>query len=164
MTRVVWQWVRRRIHAEVVAAGFDDLNPAHVAIFRYPTAEGMRPTDLADDMQITKQALNDLLGHLERRGYLVRQPDPLNQRDRRIRLTDRGRQVEDTAWDAAASAERAAGEVLGPDRLRELRSTLHELVAALALAPTPPPRARVPTLTTGDRDPQAPPGSTATGA
>src|ERR1035437_5306865 len=95
MTRLVWQWVRRQIHAQVLSAGYDDLNPAHVAIFRYPPPVGMRPSDLADEMQITKQSVNDLLGHLERRGYLVRDPDPVDSRSRRIRLTDRGHEVEE---------------------------------------------------------------------
>ena len=134
MSRLVWQWVRRQIHAEVAAAGYDDLNPAHVAIFRYPTPDGMRPSDLAEEMQITKQSVNDLLGHLERRGYLVRDPDPVDSRSRRIRLTDRGHEVEELVWRAAEAAERTAGELLGEDRVRELRRTLVELVALLGLS------------------------------
>jgi DNA-binding MarR family transcriptional regulator len=131
MTRVVWQWVRQQIHTAVLNAGFDDLNPAHVAVFRYPTPDGMRPSDLAEDMQITKQSVNDLLGHLERRGYLVREHDPQDSRNRLIRLTDRGRQVEDITWAAAAQAERRAGELLGADQLDEFRRLLVDLVSRL---------------------------------
>ena len=134
LSRLVWQWVRQCIHAEVRAAGFDDLNPAHVAVFRFPTAEGMRPSDLAEEMQITKQSVNDLVGHLERRGYLVREPDPNDSRSRRIRLTDRGRELEDVAYRAAARAERRAGELLGEDRLHVLRRDLADLVVLLGIA------------------------------
>ena len=133
LTRLVWQWVRSRIYAEVVAAGFDDLNPAHVAVFRYPTADGMRPSDLAEEMQITKQSVNELLGHLERRGYVVREPDPNDSRSRRIRLTDRGRELEDVTWKAAQCAEREAADLVGPERVRELRRTLSDLVDVLGL-------------------------------
>jgi DNA-binding MarR family transcriptional regulator len=133
MTRYVWQWVRQQIHDEVVAAGFEDLNPAHVGIFRYPSPEGMRPSELADEMQITKQSVNDLLGHLEQRGYLVREPDPVDSRSRRIRLTDLGRELEDAVWSAAASAERTAATLIGEDRVQELRRTLADLVAVLGL-------------------------------
>ncbi|HUP72452.1 MAG TPA: MarR family transcriptional regulator [Acidimicrobiales bacterium] len=134
MSRLLWQWVRREIHAEVVAAGFHDLNPAHVAIFRNPTPDGMRPSELADEMQITKQSVNELLGHLERQGYLVRDPDPSDSRSRRIRLTDLGRRVEDVTWRAAGRAERTAAQLLGEDRVQELRRTLADLVALLGLS------------------------------
>jgi len=58
--------------------------------FRHPTLDGMRPTALADEMQISKQAVNDLLGDLERRGYIRRDVDPGDKRSRLIRLTAKG--------------------------------------------------------------------------
>ena len=69
LMRVGWQWVRDQIYAGVVAAGYDDLNPAHVGLIRYPTLSGLRPTQLAEQVGITKQSVNDLLGHLERHNY-----------------------------------------------------------------------------------------------
>ena len=45
---VVWQWVRDQLYAGVVAAGYDDLNAAHVGLWRYPGLEGLRPSQLAD--------------------------------------------------------------------------------------------------------------------
>jgi DNA-binding MarR family transcriptional regulator len=135
LTRAVWQWVRGEIHAAVVAAGYDDLNPAHVAVFRNPGPDGMRPSDLAEEMQITKQSVNELLGHLERRGYLVREPDPADSRSRRIRLTDQGHKLEEVVTEAAADAERKAADLIGDDRMGELRSTLADLVTLLGLSP-----------------------------
>src|SRR4051812_14011081 len=85
--RVVWQWVRDQLYASVVAAGYDDLNAAHVELWRYPGLEGQRPSQLADRVGITKQSVNDLLGHLERQGYLSRAPDSTDGRARVIRLT-----------------------------------------------------------------------------
>ncbi len=63
MLRVVWQWVRDQMYAGVVAAGYDDLNAAHVGLWRYPGLDGLRPSQLADRAGITKQSVNDLLGH-----------------------------------------------------------------------------------------------------
>jgi DNA-binding MarR family transcriptional regulator len=142
MSRLLWQWVRREIYADVLAAGFDDLNPAHVSVFRYPTLEGTRPSDLADEMQITKQSVNELLGHLERRGYLVREPDASDSRSKRIRLTERGERVEAITWDAAARSERSVAELIGERRLQELRRSLGDIAAQLGL--TAPPNARRP--------------------
>ena len=41
-----WQWVREQVFDGVRAAGYDDLNPAHVALFRYPTLGGLRPIQI----------------------------------------------------------------------------------------------------------------------
>jgi DNA-binding MarR family transcriptional regulator len=75
------------MYAGVVAAGYDDLNAAHVGLWRYPGLDGLRPSQLADHMGITKQSVNDLLGHLEGHGYLERVPDSADGRARMIRLS-----------------------------------------------------------------------------
>jgi DNA-binding MarR family transcriptional regulator len=131
LTRQVWQWVRQSVAAEVAAAGFADLNPAHLALFRNPAPDGMSPSELAEQLQITKQSVNELLGHLEQRGYLVREPDPRNSRRRRIRLTGQGREVQAIVRTAAWRAERTAAELLGEHRLADLRRNLTDLVALL---------------------------------
>ena len=127
MLRVIWLWVREKIFAGVVAAGYDDLNPAHVGLFRYPTLDGLRPTELAHQLQITKQSINDLLRHLEQIGYLVRKVDPADGRARIIRLTAQGRRLEKTINDQAKEAEHQIAEMLGSGRFMRLRSGLEEL-------------------------------------
>jgi len=47
----------------------------------------MTGTLLADQLQITKQSVNDLLRHLEQHGYITRQHDPTDGRARIVRLT-----------------------------------------------------------------------------
>ena len=56
--------------------GFYDFEPAHFTVFRYPSPDGARPSDLAARLGISKQALNYLLRELERLGYLERLPGP----------------------------------------------------------------------------------------
>ena len=127
MLRVIWLWVREKIFAGVVAAGYDDLNPAHVGLFRYPTLDGLRPTELAHQLQITKQSINDLLRHLEQSGYLVRKVDPADGRVRIIRLTAQGRRLEKIINDQAKEAEHQIAQMLGSGRFMRLRSGLEEL-------------------------------------
>lgn len=111
----------------MLAAGYDDLNPAHVGLFRYPTLDRQRPSELADQLQITKQSVNDLLGHLEQCGYLTREPDPADGRARVIRLTTNGRRLEKTINGQAQAAELKIAELLGPRRFSQLRTALEEL-------------------------------------
>ena len=140
MMRIGWQWVRAQIYSGVVAAGYDDLNPAHVGLIRYPTFEGLRPTMLAEQVGITKQSVNDLLGHLEGRGYLVRMPDPTDGRARIVRLTSKGRRLENVINAHAQAAEIEIAEHLGPRRFAQLQAALTEFAAYAArdgAAPTP---------------------------
>ena len=94
MLRDVWQWVRDQMYAGVVAAGYDDLSAAHVGLWRYPGLEELRPSQVADRVGITKQSVNDLLGHLEQHGYILRVPDLVDGRARMIRLTPKGRRLQ----------------------------------------------------------------------
>jgi len=130
MMRIVWQWVRAQIYEGVVVAGFGDLNPAHVGLVRYPGIEGQRPTAIAEQTGITKQSVNDLLGHLEGHGYLVRAPDPADGRARVVRLTAKGRRLGRTIAAEARAAEDRIAEVLGPRRFADLRRSL-ELLSEL---------------------------------
>jgi DNA-binding MarR family transcriptional regulator len=131
MLGAVWQWVRDQLSAGVVAAGYDDLNAAHVWLWRYPGLEGIRPSRLADRVGITKQSVNDLLGHLEHHGYLVRVLDEADRRARVIRLTPRGRRLEKTIYAEAGAAQLRIAEILGPRPFAELHSSLELLTEQL---------------------------------
>jgi DNA-binding MarR family transcriptional regulator len=135
LLRVVWQWVRDQMYAGVVAAGYDDLSAAHVALWRYPGLEGLRPSELAERRRITKQSVNDLLGHLEQHGYLLRVPDSADGRARVIRLTSKGRRLEQTIYAAAGAAQLHIAEILGPRRFAQLHGSLELLTQQLAGSP-----------------------------
>jgi len=128
---VGWQWVREQVFNGVRAAGYDDLNPAHVGLFRYPTLDGLRPIEIAERMQITKQSVHELLTHMEQRGYLVREPDPSNRRARVVRLTESGKRLELVVRAAAGAAEEQIATMLGERRFNQLRDALRVLVEQL---------------------------------
>lgn len=127
----VWQWVREQLYAGVVAAGYEDLNAAHVGLWRYPGLEGLRPSQLAERRGITKQSVNDLLGHLERQGYLSRVSDPDDGRARVIRLSAKGWRLQRTIYAEAGAAQERIAEILGQRRFAQLRSSLEVLTEEL---------------------------------
>lgn len=131
MLRDVWQWVREQMYAGVVAAGYDDLNAAHVGLWRHPGLDGLRPSQLADHMGITKQSVNDLLGHLEGHGYLERVPDSADGRARVIRLTLKGQRLQETIYAEAGAAQQRIAEILGPRRFAQLHDSLERLTDLL---------------------------------
>jgi DNA-binding MarR family transcriptional regulator len=109
------------------ARGFDDLTPPHLIVLQYPGPQGLRPSDLAARLRMSKQALNYLLGELERLGYIERLPDPDDLRSRRIAVTKRGDAVAAVIRAAVAEVEAEWAQKLGSKRFEELRSLLAEL-------------------------------------
>jgi DNA-binding MarR family transcriptional regulator len=119
--------VRRRMLDRLHEHGFTDLEPSHLIVLQYPGPQGMRPSDLAARLQISKQALNYQLGQLERLGYLERSPDPDDMRSKRIVLTPRAESAVPVIREAVAEVETAWAGLLGPDRFAQLRELLVEL-------------------------------------
>jgi DNA-binding MarR family transcriptional regulator len=132
LLREPFQAVVRRVSADLAAAGFDDLRPAHTAVFQHIETGGSRLTDLAERALITKQSMSYLVDDLEQLGYLERRPDPTDRRATLICLTERGwNQVETALAIIAAIEEEWAGQ-LGEDRMRQLREVLVELRQVIA--------------------------------
>ena len=127
LLRMAHETVQRGMLDALHAHGFDDLEPHHLHVLQYPGPQGMRPSELAGRLRISKQALNYKLGELERLGYLERRPDPDDLRSRRITLTERGRSIIPVIRNAVQETEREWAAVLGSDRLERFRSTLLEL-------------------------------------
>lgn len=126
-----WEVVRRRMLERLHERGFDDLELAHLNVLQYPGPEGARPSELAARLGMSKQALNYLLGELERLGYVERRPDPDDLRSKRIALTSRGSSVVPVIREAVCEVENEWAEQLGRsrfDQLRELLLALNRLV------------------------------------
>jgi DNA-binding MarR family transcriptional regulator len=120
--------IRLRIYDAVVAAGYGGLRPAHVTLFRWPGPDGRRPTEIAADVQLSKQRVNDLLRDLEHGGYLRLERDPADNRARVVQLTARGRRLHEVAVAAHAEVEREWERAVGAGRYDALRATLEELM------------------------------------
>ena len=127
LLRVPWQSVQRHMLERLHDHGFDDLDAAHMVVFQYPGPQGTRPSELAARLGISKQALNYLLGQLERSGYLERGAHPDDQRSRRIVLTERGVGAVRAMRDAVGEVEADWADQLGAERFDELRSLLVDL-------------------------------------
>jgi DNA-binding MarR family transcriptional regulator len=127
LLRFPLQAVRRRIYDGVVAAGFEDVRPPHVTLFRWPGPDGRRPTEIAADAQISKQRVNDLLRDLEGLGYLTLEPDESDSRARIVRLTRRGKALHRRAVKIHADIEAEWEAAVGKRRYSELRATLGAL-------------------------------------
>lgn len=112
-----------RLHAE----DFADFDPAYLTVFRYPGPQDARPSELAGRVRVSKQALNHLLGQLERLGYLRREGDRDDGRSKRIVLTQRGEKAVAVIREAVAEMEARWEQQLGPRRFKQLQLLLQDL-------------------------------------
>jgi DNA-binding MarR family transcriptional regulator len=123
MTNLVSRERSLRMLAE---RGFTDLNQALLSGFFWPPPDGVRPIDLADQANMTKQAMNYLIGELEKLGYMERRSDAAASR-RLVYLTRRGWQVFEAIWTAQKQLQKEWAAVLGKKRFDEFMSTLRQL-------------------------------------
>jgi DNA-binding MarR family transcriptional regulator len=117
--------------------GFTDLIAAHLDVFQYPGPENQRPSELATQTRMSKQALNYLLGQLEQLGYLTRESDDRDQRSKRIGATPRGRAAVKAIREIVQAVEAEWARQLGPRRFAQRRDLLAQLNTIAASAKHP---------------------------
>ena len=79
----------RRLEAD----GYAGVQPAYHALFENIDVEGTRLTELAARADMTHQSMGELVGILERRGWVERRPDPTDRRARLVCLTPDGTRI-----------------------------------------------------------------------
>ncbi len=134
LLRMPFETVRERMLAGLHERGFSDVIAAHLDVFQYPGPENQRPSDLAKQARMTKQALNYLLGQLEQLGYLTRGADTEDQRYKRVHLTARGQAAVRAIREIVLEVEADWEQQLGPRRFAQLRKLLTQLQVTAAPA------------------------------
>src|SRR2546430_4043873 len=72
------------LHKYMAALGYDDVRPAHGFAFQRIAPHGATGNELAEFLDITKQAASEMVDYLEQRGYVVRQPHPSDRKSTRL--------------------------------------------------------------------------------
>jgi DNA-binding MarR family transcriptional regulator len=134
LLRMPFEVVRERMLAGLHERGFSDLVAAHLDVFQYPGPENQRPLDLARHARMSKQAMNYLLGELERLGYITRRQDPEDQRFKRVHATERGQAAGQAMREIVLEVEADWEQRLGPAKVAKLRDLLKQLNASTAQA------------------------------
>jgi DNA-binding MarR family transcriptional regulator len=132
MTRLFERWAD---------AGFDDVRLSHSPVLGFPGPHKARPSEIATRTGRSRQHINILLNELEAAGYLVRVPDPEDNRGKIVMLTDRGIDLMTTGRKELEAIEADWERKLGKQRFAALKRSLTELgeegTAAQDLVPFP---------------------------
>jgi DNA-binding MarR family transcriptional regulator len=119
------------LHQRFAERGHPEIRTPHGNVFPFLDTNGTRVSVLAERAQITKQSMAELVAHLERLGYVERVPDPEDRRAKLVRSTDKGEELYAIAREVVAELEADWTKALGKAKMRQLRSLLEELNAAL---------------------------------
>jgi DNA-binding MarR family transcriptional regulator len=123
----------RALNAELIERlaerGHPEVRLPHGNVLQYLDDAGTRVSVLSERAHLTKQAMAQLVEHLEHHGYVERVPDPADRRARRVRATARGREVYAVVRDFIADVDARLDRELGADKMRRLRALLEDLNA-----------------------------------
>jgi DNA-binding MarR family transcriptional regulator len=103
-----------------------ELSQTELGVFLFPGPDGRRPSDLARQCGMTRQAMNYVLTGLEEGGYLQRH-DAETPNGRVVRTTERGRRVIRVLRAEIDEIEREWSAHLGTGRYGQLRDSLFEI-------------------------------------
>jgi len=107
--------------------GFGDLPQQGIWALSVLTIPGASARDLVARMDITKQAVGQLVDTLVGTGYVERLPYPEDRRRTLLRLTARGEAAANVIADAVETFEAVLSDRIGADRLAALHRTLADL-------------------------------------
>jgi len=114
-----------------------DLNRGEVGVLSALRVAGpphrLSPTGLGKGLMLSSAGVTSRIDRLERRGLVVRLPDPNDRRGVIVELTDQGRDLVDAAVRADIASGRQLLSGLGPDEIKALESLLRTILAGLEL-------------------------------
>jgi DNA-binding MarR family transcriptional regulator len=125
---LAWRAFRRRLDEGVMprVAGLG-LRPSHLRLLSLTPAGGMRVTDLAARVGMTKQALGEFVASLQRAGLVEVATDERDRRVRLVRPTPAGRRLQRLVESAIADTERHWQARVGEARWATFREVLAEI-------------------------------------
>jgi DNA-binding MarR family transcriptional regulator len=109
-------------------AGFEWMKSQYGFVLRALGDEGLRLTELAERLAVTKQAALQIVDEMEDHGLIAREASPEDRRAKLIRLTKRGQKVRSTALSASRSMEARLRRELGDSAVDSCRAVLTEFV------------------------------------
>lgn len=126
----------------VAEHGHDAVRQAHGAVFQHLDPAGTTVSALAERAGMTKQAMTELVAHLEEGDYVHRVPDPTDRRATLVLLSDRGVEVLAVVRALVPEMEARLIDALGRPRWQQLLDdlhTIHAVFADLSRRPAPEP-------------------------
>jgi DNA-binding MarR family transcriptional regulator len=109
--------------------GYDDITLFHTILISNLDSDGTRLTVLADRAGISKQAMGQIAGDLEEKGYITRSKDLKDSRAVLICFTEMGKDALRAAYNIKLTIESEYERAIGRQNMKKLQNLLKNLVA-----------------------------------
>jgi DNA-binding MarR family transcriptional regulator len=119
------------LQRRLAADGFADARVADGVVYQHLVEAPRSIGALAERLGVSQQAASKAVADLERRGYVLRRPDPADARSRLVALTTRGEDLIAAGRRHRAAITEELAARLGPRRLESARRLLLEVAGAL---------------------------------
>jgi DNA-binding MarR family transcriptional regulator len=116
------------LHQHLAERGYDDVRPAHGFVFHRLAPKGATGNELAEFLDITKQAASEMVDYLEQHDYVVRQPHPTDRRGKIVILTLRGWNCIQETEIILAHLEEQWATVVGIKHMEALKVDLRQVI------------------------------------
>ncbi|WP_052488003.1 MarR family winged helix-turn-helix transcriptional regulator [Gordoniibacillus kamchatkensis] len=120
----ILQAILNRILSVLHQAGFEDIRPAHLSIFRNLVPHGLHVSELANRAGITKASVTYLIDYLQERGYVERVPDANDGRAALVQFSERGWSAYHVAWTAVQHLQEEWAQLVGQNEMDHFIATL----------------------------------------
>lgn len=117
-------WFDEALLARLEQRGWPRLSPTRSRVFLALSRGPVLVSELARELDVSRQAVHKLLDNLERDGLLERRTDEHDRRAQRVGLTDRGKALAADAGRILPQLECELAERIGADNVEALRSAL----------------------------------------
>lgn len=118
----------RELRASMAAQGFNEQGRSDGFVLRTLGAKPMTISSLAERLEISKQGAGQIIDDMERRGYVVRKPDPTDGRARLLHLSEHGEAALAAARKFHQTYERRLRKTHGDAAIDTLRTVLTDII------------------------------------
>ena len=132
------QWVRE-MYRRAALRGFADVTETDSEVLAYLPLKGLSISALARRRGVTKQAMQEAVRSLVKRGVLALEADPADRRARRVVYTRRGLEFVAAFQAIKRDMQAEVVAVLGADGVAALETGLAQVRTALGAADAPDP-------------------------
>ena len=118
------EWFDRALLARLAARGWPRLSATRSRIFLALSRGPVKASDLARELDVSRQAVHKLLDGLEADGLVHRRADDHDRRAHLVTLSDRGRELAQDAGRILPELERELARRIGSSSVEALRAAL----------------------------------------
>jgi DNA-binding MarR family transcriptional regulator len=119
-------WMDESLQNHLRAGGWPRVSRSQSMIMVNVSDGITRPVDLARNLGISRQAVQQVLADMEKQGLITLVPDPDDARAKIVRFSPRGKGIVDAALRAITSIERELEKRLGKQLFVQLKRALLE--------------------------------------